>query len=153
MGVEGKTAADCLALCGGSFLLLERCAGMLRGGAPLSGGCAGGWGGGEAGGAGLGNARACLPRPPTLMPDAEVRARLMDLMELAYLQAGLLDASEQQAEGLGALEALLASADGSMSAAGECVCGERACAPPCGAAGAQSPAPPHHAHTVRTTHA
>lgn len=38
LGVEGQAAEKCVGLVGGSLLLLERCAGMVRAGVPFAGG-------------------------------------------------------------------------------------------------------------------
>jgi hypothetical protein len=58
---------------------------------------------------------ACTAR----LPPAEARQELYELMELAYLSAGLLDATPQREGGLAAVVALLRSKDGTISAAGE----------------------------------
>lgn len=62
---------------------------------------------------------------------AEVRQHLFNLIEIAYLRAGLLDATPQQHSGLAALEALLGSKGGSINASGGL--GKREGAPSAGA--------------------
>ena len=57
---------------------------------------------------------------------AEVKCELLDLIEMAFVQAGLLDQTPQQEGGLAVVEALLQSKEGSISAAGgHCI--SRAC--------------------------
>ena len=62
---------------------------------------------------------AGTPCPRHLDNCAEVKQQLFDLIEIAYLRAGLLDTGPQQEDGLAAIEALLTSRNGSISAAGE----------------------------------
>ena len=57
-------------------------------------------------------------QPHAPCPPADVRQQLFDLIEIAYLRAGLLDATPQQEGGLAAVEALLASRGGGLTAAG-----------------------------------
>jgi hypothetical protein len=57
--------------------------------------------------------------PHRLFPSAEVKQELLDLIEMAFTQAGLLDQTPQQKGGLAVVEALLQSREGSISAAGE----------------------------------
>ncbi|KAI7837154.1 hypothetical protein COHA_009030 [Chlorella ohadii] len=75
--------AQCAGLVGGSLLLMQRSAAMLKAGVPFP----------------------------------EVKQQLFDLIEIAYLRAGVLDVSPHQEGGLAAIEALLASKNGSISAA------------------------------------
>ncbi|PRW33927.1 hypothetical protein C2E21_7422 [Chlorella sorokiniana] len=83
LGLQPKLAKKCAGLLGGSLLLMQRSAAMLKAGVPF----------------------------------AEVKQQLFDLIEIAYLRAGLLDAGPHQEGGLAAIEALLASKNGSISAA------------------------------------
>jgi hypothetical protein len=59
------------------------------------------------------------PHRYRLIPSAEVKQELLDLIEMAFTQAGLLDQTPHQKGGLAVVEALLQSREVSISAAGE----------------------------------
>lgn len=67
---------------------------------------------------------ACLQLRPSLLCPAcvqtptEVKQQLLDLIEIAFQRAGLLDASPQQQGGLAAMEAVLSAKSGAVNAAG-----------------------------------
>ncbi|KAL4436714.1 hypothetical protein ABPG75_003853 [Micractinium tetrahymenae] len=69
----------------------------------------------------VGGSLLLLQRCATLakagLPFTEVKQQMLDLIELAFLQAGLLDQTPQREGGLRCIEALLRSQDGGISAA------------------------------------